>query len=130
MNDKIFISYRNDREGGMYKELLVAWSKNPIFPDVSFEDISIGTSINSDDAYYIKRRINEKIQSADLILCLVGENTHKSDWVNWEIETAYNMGKPISAVKIDRNYTSPTKLFNKNVNWALSFTEEAILKVL
>ena len=80
MLGKLFVSYRADDEGSRYKNLLVGWSENPnkIF-DVKFEDTSIGISINSTNAYYIKRKIKEKIESSNKVICIIGENTHSSN---------------------------------------------------
>ena len=88
MANKIFVSYKDDYEGRIYKNLLVAWSENKNFPEISFYDNSVGTSINSTNAYYIKQVILEKIKKSDVFLCLIGEHTYKSEWVAWEIEKA------------------------------------------
>ncbi|MCG1346684.1 TIR domain-containing protein [Staphylococcus epidermidis] len=132
MLGKLFVSYRADDEGSQYKNLLVAWSSNPNknFFDVKFEDTSIGISINSTDAYYIKRKIKEKIEDSNKVICIIGKNTHTSDWVNWEIETAKELNKPIVAIKISKFYNTPTRLYNKNIKWAYSFTYDAIKKAL
>ncbi|WP_239738590.1 TIR domain-containing protein [Mammaliicoccus sp. C-M14] len=132
MLGKLFVSYRADNEGSLYKNLLVGWSKNPNknFFDVKFEDTSIGISINSTNANYIKQRIKEKIKESNKVICIIGENTHSSDWVNWEIETAKELNKPIVAIKINKFYETPLSLYNKNVNWAYSFTYESIKKAL
>ncbi|MCD8797424.1 TIR domain-containing protein [Mammaliicoccus sciuri] len=132
MLGKLFVSYRADNEGSLYKNLLVGWSKNPNknFFDVKFEDTSIGISINSTNANYIKQRIKEKIKESNKVICIIGENTHSSDWVNWEIETAKELNKPIVAIKISKFYETPLSLYNKNVNWAYSFTYESIKKAL
>lgn len=132
MLGKLFVSYRADDEGSRYKNLLVGWSKNPNnnFFDIKFEDTSIGISINSTDAYYIKRRIKDKIEDSNKVVCIIGKNTHTSDWVNWEIDTAKELNKPIVAVKISKFYHTPSRLYNKKVKWAYSFTYEAIKKAL
>ncbi|HDK5722364.1 TPA: TIR domain-containing protein, partial [Staphylococcus pseudintermedius] len=52
------------------------------------------------------------------------------EWVNWELATAYDLNKPIVAIKIDRSYKSPIEIYGKNVHWAYSFTYEAIKKAL
>lgn len=96
--------------------------------DVKFEDTSIGISINSTNAYYIKRKIKEKIESSNKVICIIGENTHSSEWVNWELVTAHNLNKPIVAIKIDKSYKSPIQVYGKNVHWAYSFSYEAIKK--
>ncbi|WP_447406621.1 TIR domain-containing protein [Staphylococcus aureus] len=100
------------------------------FFDVKFEDTSIGISINSTNAYYIKRKIKEKIESSNKVICIIGENTHSSEWVNWELVTAHNLNKPIVAIKIDKSYKSPIQVYGKNVHWAYSFSYEAIKKAL
>ena len=100
----------------------MGWSENPNknFFDVKFEDTSIGISINSTNAYYIKRKIKEKIESSNKVICIIGENTHSSEWVNWELVTAHNLNKPIVAIKIDKSYKSPIQVYGKNVHWAYS----------
>lgn len=131
MTDKIFVSYRADDEGTLHKNLLVAWSRNDrFFPEIKFHDISIGTSINSVNANYIKSVIKDRIKESDIVLCLVGKNTGNSDWVNWEIETAYQLNKKIVAVKIERYYDTPSALFGKGASWALDFSKNSILRAL
>lgn len=132
MLGNLFVSYRADDEGSRYKNLLVAWSnnKNDNFFDIKFEDTSIGVSINSTNSDYIKSRIRTKIKESDKIICLVGKNTYSSEWVNWEIERAYELGKPIVAIKISNNYITPTALYGKGVKWAKTFTYESITKAL
>lgn len=130
MINKIFISYRDDYEGSKHKNLLVAWSKNDNFPEVSFYDNSVGTSINSTDAYYIKQKISDKIKNSDIFLCLVGEHTHKSEWVAWEIKKAKELGKKIIAVKISKNYNTPIELYGIGAKWALDFSKWSILNAM
>lgn len=129
---KVFISYRADNEGNLHKNLLVAWSQNSHknFFDFKFEDQSIGISINSTNAYYIKSRIKDKINSSDKIICLVGENTSTSEWVNWELFYAHSLGKPIAAIKIKNSYKTPANLYGVNATWAKSFTFESIKKAI
>jgi hypothetical protein len=56
--------------------------------------------IDSRDADYIKRVIREKIARAGVVLCLVSAETHTSRWVDWELETAITLGKPIVAMAV------------------------------
>lgn len=129
MNETLFVSYHHDTFEDKYKNLLVGWSKNQndFFNWINFEDTSIGVSINSSDAGYIKRKIKEKISQSSVFLCLVGEETYKSDWVNWEIETAIELRKRIIAVKLDNSYTSPKSLYSAGASWARSFKAESIM---
>lgn len=64
--------------------------------------------------------IKRKISESNVFLCLVGENTHSSDWVNWEIV----------AVKIKSTYVTPIELYGVGAKWAMSFTYDAIKKAI
>lgn len=131
MTKKVFVSYHSAQEDIRHKNLLVAWSKNDNgFFDIKFDDTSVGVSINSTNATYIKSVIKGKISSSSIFLCLVGENTHNSDWVKWEIEKAVELQKKIVAVKIQKSYTTPSNLYGVGASWAQSFTYESIKKAL
>ena len=122
---EIFISYDYDNDRH-YKNLLMAWDSNDMF-DFRFYDMSIDVSINSNDANYIKKVIRNRIWDASHFLCIVGQQTSQSDWVQWEIETAVAYEKPIIAVKINSSYSSPTRLLGVGASWARSFTFDAIV---
>lgn len=131
MGRKIFVSYRADSEGDLYKKLLVAWSKNDNGHfDIKFEDTSIGVSINSTNADYIKRRIREKINESQTVLVLIGKETHKSDWVDWEIKKSVELKKKIVAVKIKNSYISPPAVVGIGATWARSFNYDSIKKAI
>jgi hypothetical protein len=124
----VFISfdYEKDRK---YKNLLVAWDKNDRF-NFKFYDSSVTVAVNSDDAAYIRSVIKGKISDAQYLLCIVGEETHKSGWVSWEIDTAKSLGKQLIAVKTASSNTTPPNLLNSGARWAMSFTFEAIKKAV
>ncbi|MEK4628074.1 TIR domain-containing protein [Solibacillus sp. FSL R7-0682] len=131
MAKKLFVSYRADNEGTKYKNLLVAWSKNDSGHfDIKFDDSSVGVSINSTNANYIKQVIKGKISDSPTFLLLIGKDTHNSEWVSWEIEQAKALNKKLVAVKIDKDYTSPSEILNSGASWAMSFTYDAIKKAI
>jgi hypothetical protein len=125
---KVFISYDYDKDKH-YKNLLLAWDANKLF-DFSIHDHSADVSVNSIDATAIKRTISRYINEATYFLIIVGEKTHKSAWVKWEIEKAVELGKRIVAVKTDRENTSPAALLGIGASWAMSFTYDAISKAI
>jgi len=125
---KVFISYDYDNDKH-YKNLLVAWDANKDF-DFSFYDASVDVSVDSDDAAAIKRVISARINSATHFLCIVGEKTHKSKWVAWEIDKAVALEKKLIAVKTAKDNTSPSGLYGVGATWALSFTFASIKKAL
>ena len=124
----IFISYDYDNDKN-YKNMLLAWDANKEF-DFGLTDHSADVSIDSNDAAAIKRAISAKINNATTFLCLVGEHTHKSKWVNWEIAKAVELKKRIVAVKIKSTNQTPAGLQNVGANWAMSFTFDAIKKAI
>ena len=125
---KLFISfdYDNDKK---YRNLLIAWDKNDHF-DFEFYDESVSVAVDSEDANYIRSVIKKKIEAADALLCIVGEETHKSRWCAWEIQTAKNLKKGLIGVKTDSNNTSPAELLESGAAWAMSFSFEAIKKAV
>ncbi len=104
---KIFVSYDydNDRHD---KNLLLAWSKNSDF-DFYMNDHSTDVSVNSTDAGAIKRTISASIGAATYFLCLVGDSTHKSKWVAWEIDKAVELRKRLVGVKINKSCDNPAR---------------------
>lgn len=124
MSTELFISYDYDNDKN-YKNLLVAWDANDMF-DFEFYDHSVDVSVNSEDANYIKRVIKDKISQCTHFLCIIGASTWESEWVDWEIRKAVEMGKRIVAVKIDNSYSSPAAIMNVGASWARSFTFSAI----
>ncbi|MEZ9494931.1 TIR domain-containing protein [Vibrio splendidus] len=47
---------------------------------------------------YIKSLLREKMKWAGSAIVLIGPKTHTREWVDWEIELAHRMGKPIVGV--------------------------------
>ncbi len=128
MAKKIFISYDYDNDK-QYKNLLKAWDANGTF-DFNFDDHSADISINSTDAAAIKRAISAKINNATYFLCIVGEKTHSSSWVKWEIDKAVELNKKIVAVKTKSTNTTPNELLGVGATWAMSFTEDGIVSAV
>ncbi|KNC68148.1 hypothetical protein AC626_06535 [Pseudoalteromonas rubra] len=46
----------------------------------------------------IKRLLRMKMRWASQLIVVVGKETYQREWVNWEIELAHKMGKPIIGV--------------------------------
>lgn len=128
---KVFISYDYDNDR-TYKNLLIAWSKNEsaYFKNLSFEDGSTDVSINSTDTAAIRRAISRRMKQCDIFLLLIGKKTHKSDWCNWEIEKAKELGLKLVAVKIDISNTSPDGILGAGATWAKSFTYSSVSAAL
>lgn len=46
----------------------------------------------------IKRLLRMKMRWASQVIVIIGKETHKRDWVNWEINAAHKLGKPVIGV--------------------------------
>ena len=66
--------------------------------DLAFDDYSVKTAYNSEDADYIKRQIREKIDKASVTVVFLSPNAASSEWVNWEIAESIKRGKGVIGV--------------------------------
>lgn len=131
----VSFDYEHDR---IYKSLLQAWDANPNF-DFTFNDVT-PKEINSNDYSRVKAVITQKISSTTYLLVIVGKHSNDQhprryeigckNWLNWEIKKAKELNKKIIGVKIDRSYDSPDELYGSGVSWAMSFSQDSILKAL
>jgi hypothetical protein len=94
------------------------------------DDVSADIGIKSKSDGALKRVLSRKIKEADVLLVIVGEKTHRRQWVVWEVEKALELGKRIVAVKIESTYESPKELLGVGVKWAKSFDYKAIKAVM
>lgn len=134
---KICISFdwHNDRK---YRHLLSAWIANVRSP-ISFEDLTPG-AIDTSSVDRVKAVLTTKIRAATHTLVLIGAyaNAKHEDsvdigtqnWIWWEIEKSKIEGNQLIAVKIDFKNPTPQPLYGSNAKWAMSFTENAIVKAI
>lgn len=66
--------------------------------NVEFEEASADEPINSANAYYIKKRLTEKITNSIIVLGIAGIYASYSDWMEWELDKAIELGVPIVGV--------------------------------
>jgi len=134
---KVFVSfdYDNDKR---YKYLLEAWNANPQF-EFGFAD-STPSEIDSKNISRVKGALTTKINNATYTLVIVGKEANKlhkdhkiigfRNWINFEIYQSKLNRNRLVAVKIDRSYESPEELLGVGSSWAMSFTQDAIIKAL
>lgn len=86
---KVFISYRYRDQHA--KAAVDNWVEQGLGKDISFDDLD-EDEFDSDSA--IKKGIQEKIAKCQIILVLVGQNTHNSKWVRYEIQQGQEAKPP------------------------------------
>lgn len=62
-----------------------------------------------------KERVRELIQQADVLICLVGQHTHLSQPVAWELAEAFTCRRVVVAVLLDSGLQLPHPLRERDV---------------
>jgi len=55
---------------------------------VQFEETTPDVQINSDNAYYIRQRLKQKISNSNVVLGIAGIYASHSEWMSWELDKA------------------------------------------
>lgn len=66
--------------------------------NVTFEEASPDVPINSENAYYIRGRLKQKILNSDVVLGVAGMYASHSEWMRWELDKAVEHNIPIIGV--------------------------------
>jgi DNA-directed RNA polymerase subunit L len=100
--------------------------------DLEFADYSVKEPYDSTNAVYIRAKIRERIGAASVTICLVGEATYTSKWVDWEIDASREEGNRVFGVRLHSNATKdipPKALINLKApmyNWDIDAIVNAI----
>ncbi|WP_318011720.1 TIR domain-containing protein [Mesorhizobium sp. CO1-1-2] len=118
-------------EDAHYKRLLQAWDANPDF-DFEFDSRGPDVAINSTDAAVVKARLTTLMKAATHLLVLVGEKSHTSKWMKWEVDRAKesDVALKLAAVKLTKFNLTPAGLLNVGTSWATSFERDRIVDAL
>lgn len=93
---KVFISHSWDHVDDLMN-LRRLLNDRPYFY-AEYEEVPPHESINSNNANYIKSVIRSKISESDVVIGMAGMYGSYSPWMEWEIDTAIALGKPVIAV--------------------------------
>lgn len=120
---KVYLSYKYD-DNRHYKNLILAW-------DISdnFEFIPGNAELfeqNAGNVSQVNKLVEERIRKASVFLVIIGQNTHESDFVRWEIRKAIELNIPIVAVKTQKENKAPEELYEIGVVWVMSFNFKLI----
>ena len=122
--NKVYLSFDYVHDNG-YGLLLQAWNLKNF--DFIFNNPK---PVKSNNESRIKAVITRKMKESTFCLVIIGEHTHKSKWVSWEIENANKLGLKLVAAKIDQSFTEPDALLGKTVSKAMSFKQDSIINAL
>lgn len=91
--------------------------------------VPITKPLSSNSANDLKRKIRTRISLCSCVIILSGMYVAYSDWIDFEIDTAVSMGKPIIGVKPWGQERIPAKVLNNAdtmVGWNSSVIVDAI----
>ena len=94
---KIFLSFA-DEDAQKVKNLMPLLS-SPEY-GLDFYDGPLDIGIDASGAEVIKQAIGEKIVKCSIVVCLIGENTHNSKWVDAQLQKNRNKGNRIIAMAL------------------------------
>jgi hypothetical protein len=100
--------------------------------DLEFSDYSVKEPYNSTNRDYIKSQIKPRISAASVTICLIGNTTSKSDWVDWELRVSKEVGNRVLGVRLHSDASKDpmpkalTDLKATIVNWDIDAIVKAI----
>lgn len=126
--NRVFISYDYDKDKAS-KDRLLGWDADKEF-DFSSYDQSINVAVDSDDAAAIKQVLSARIGDSSHFLCIVGNGSYRSGWVEWETRKAVELKKKLVAVRTDSINNPPRALQSAGASWSMMFNFDSIKKAL
>lgn len=125
MQKRLLVSLFNDHdEVKGYQYLLSKWSKNPNFPQVSFQSQHLA---EEETQQAIPEAAQQELADADALLVLIGSQTmDNSYWLGWQITTAVQLNKPVLIYKLRPSYLSPYEVYDFDVHWIHDFAFDEI----
>lgn len=100
---RVFLSFKMEDKKQVDGVRLLSWHKHV---SLEFYDESVRIAYKSENAPYIRSKIREKINRSSVTVCLLGQNTHQSEWVNWELETSVELKKAVILMGLPNGPTS------------------------
>jgi antiphage defense system Thoeris ThsB-like protein len=121
--NKVFVGY--DESDKAAKDRLLGWDVNKEF-DFSCYDRSVDVAVDSEEAAVVKQDLSARIGDSSHFLCIVGKETYRSGWMQWEIRKAVELKKKIVAAKTDSTNNSPTAMQRVGASWSTLFDFDSI----
>lgn len=123
---RVFISFHIEDEAMI--KLLRDQAKNS--DKLEFTDYSVKEPF--DEKW--KTQCTERLKQSSVLICTIGEDTHSREAVLWEINKAYDLGKPVFAVRLhsDKNHKIPQPLIDhkaKIIPWKLDAIQAELDKL-
>ena len=106
MMKKIFISFKSgdiDHVNGFVG--MLENPNNPLQP--KYASIKEREDKRSQGEAAIKSYLKDLIKQCDLVVCLIGNDSHSSKWIPYEIDVAHGLKKKVYCVRIPETTGGP-----------------------
>lgn len=96
----VFFSYRTDDKDRVRD---VNAALRQLLPSFPFDDVSLRVPFTDD----WQTHALTVLESCHAFVCVVGQDTHASGPVDWEIRQAHRLGKPLTITRLSHEYALP-----------------------
>jgi hypothetical protein len=90
-------------------------SDNPEY-GVEFYEESLRVEMNHPYAAHIQGVLRRKIEAGGATVCLIGESTAASTWVNWDLQFSNSIGRKLIAMYLQGTTDAPLPRVLKEAN--------------
>lgn len=97
--------------------------------NVNFEEVPPHDPIDSDNSYYVKKRVAERISNSDVVIGLAGVYASHSDWMQWELDKAIELKKPVLGV-IPRGQIYISQVVKNRADQMVRWNTESIVEAI
>lgn len=106
---RIYLSFHVEDLGQVRGFRLMAHAPNL---EIDFYDGSLREVIDSTRGSYIRQQIRAIISKSSVVVCLIGNGTAWREWVDWELSTAFELGKGICGIRLPDSRGRVPQLLN------------------
>lgn len=122
---KVFISF--DYQDMESKKVVDNWKQQGLGTDISLTSED-GDSHSPKGPKAVQRVLRDAINQSQVVLVLVGDNTHNRPWVDYEVHHAKCQGKKVIWTQIPNTSGAPPKEITKDkgIEFNLKKVQQAI----
>lgn len=96
---------------------------------VEFQEVPPTEPINSSNSNYVKKVLSDKIANSDVMLGLAGMYASRSDWMEWELDKANELGVPVVGV-IPRGQERVSDIVRQRAKTSVRWNTESIVAAI
>lgn len=97
--------------------------------NVQFEEATPDVPINSENAAYIRQRLRQKIANSNIVLGIAGVYASYSEWMQWELDKAIELGVSIVGV-IPRGAERISTVVSTRAKQVVHWNTESIVEAI